>query len=361
MPYKRNNSPHWWVSYTDAGGQRVRRSTGTTDRKEAAALEAKWKVEAFKEQHWEQAPPRTFEELMLAYLQATESEKRSADKDRQRTAKLRQQFGGRVMSELRGKDVAAYIAARKRQGIRPSTINRELALLSAAINHANREWEWHLPNVVKGRKLREPEGRVRWISRAEAQALVGAARQTRSECLADFVELALNTGCRKGELLDLAWERVDLHHRLIHLSATDNKSGKRRTVPMNDAARAALIRRARFRAQHCPASPWVFCTRHGRQIKDVKRGFATACQRAGIVDFRMHDLRHTAAAWMVSAGATLAEVRDVLGHSTIAMTERYAHLAPDNARAAVNRLGGLMSQSGHIDFEEPSCAQDETG
>jgi integrase len=130
---------------------------------------------------------------------------------------------------------------------------------------------------------------------------------------------------------------------------------------MNDAARAALIRRARFRAQHCPASPWVFCTRHGRQIKDVKRGFATACQRAGIVDFRMHDLRHTAAAWMVSAGATLAEVRDVLGHSTIAMTERYAHLAPDNARAAVNRLGGLMSQSGHIDFQELSCAQDETG
>ena len=81
MPYKRKDSPLWWVSFTDPSGKRVRRSTGTTDRKEAAALEAKWKLEAFKAQQWNEQPDHSFDEMMLGYLKTVSQEKRSARRE----------------------------------------------------------------------------------------------------------------------------------------------------------------------------------------------------------------------------------------------------------------------------------------
>jgi integrase len=147
-------------------------------------------------------------------------------------------------------------------------------------------------------------------------------------------------------MLGLEWRRVDLHARLIHLEAEHTKTSRRRSVPLNDEAYNAILEASRFRAQHCPDSQWVFCARKGEKIGSVKKAFWRACQQAGISDFRIHDLRHTCAAWLVSAGVPLTEVRDLLGHSTVKMTERYAHLAPENIRAAVAVLDG-WSRSGH--------------
>jgi integrase len=108
--------------------------------------------------------------------------------------------------------------------------------------------------------LREPEGRVRWISRAEAQALIAAAgREPKARHLPDVIELALNTGMRRGEMLGLEWSRVDLKARLVYLEAEHTKTARRRTVPLNTDAYRAMLNRAKFRAAHCPASPWVFC------------------------------------------------------------------------------------------------------
>jgi integrase len=90
----------------------------------------------------------------------------------------------------------------------------------------------------------------------------------------------------------------------------------------------------------------VFCDKQGRRIGSIKRSFRTACQRAGIDDFHPHDLRHTCAAWLVQAGRPLTEIRDLLRHSTIEMTEKYAHLAPENVRAAVDTIRGKVSRSG---------------
>jgi hypothetical protein len=97
-----------------------------------------------------------------------------------------------------------------------------------------------------------------------------------------------------------------------------------------------------------PDSPWVFCNRKGKRVENVRRSFTTACTHVGIEDFRIHDLRHTCAAWLVSAGVPLTEVRDLLGHRTIRMTERYAHLAPEKVRAAVALLDGVESRSSHV-------------
>jgi len=349
MPYRREDSPIWWVSYTDPGGKRVRRSTGTTERKEAEALEAKWKLESYRARNWQEQPSRTFDELMLPYLKYALREKRQNPSGIRAAAKqLKRAFTGVDIQAMTDVDVRQYAERRRQQGAAASTVNKEIGLLSSAIGHANRQWGWRLPNPARGCRLREPEGRVRWLSRAEAMRLIEEARrEPRAPHLADLVQLALNTGMRRGELLGLEWRRVDLPQRLIYLEGVHTKAGRRRSVPLNAAAYAAILGRARFRAEHKPDSPWVFCRADGERIGDVKHSFASACVRAGIDDFRFHDLRHCCAAWLVQAGAPLAEVRDLLGHSTIKMTERYAHLAPENVRLTVELLDD-KSRFGHV-------------
>lgn len=339
MLHKRKDSPYWWVSYTDASGKRTRRSSGTSDRKEAEALAAKWRLETFQAKQWGKQPSRTFDELMLAYLKATEDEKRSAERDKYSAKHLYQFFTGHQLEALKGSDIRAYIEVRKSEGAAQGTINREIGLFSSAINYARNEWDWEIPNPVMGKRLREPEGRIRWLSKEEAAQLVIAAEtDPRATHLPDLIRLALNTGMRKGEMLGLEWRRVDLAANLVYLGAEHTKAGKRRSVPLNDEARSSLLSRARFREKYCPVTSWVFTNRKGERIESVKTSFSSACEIAGIEDFTVHDLRHTCAAWLVSAGASLIEVRELLGHSTIRMTERYAHLAPDNVRNAVARL-----------------------
>ena len=355
MPYKRKHSRFWWIDFTDASGQRVRRSTGTTGRKEAEALEAKWKLKAFNEQQWEEEPARSFEEVLLIYLQASPVGGRQRERDAARH--LKAFFAGRDMTKLRGRDVQDYVVHR-RQCVTDSTINRELSVLSAAINYAKLEFEWDIPNPVSRRKPKQAECRVRWVTHAEATTLLRKANmEPNASHLADFICLALHTGCRKQELLGLEWSRVDLRENLIYLEGRNTKSGKRRSIPLNQIARSTLVRRLRFRAEYCPDSIWVFAHRDGTRIKDVRRAFTTACKRAGIKDFRIHDLRHTCAAWLVSAGAPLSEVRDLLGHSSVTMTEKYAHLAPENVRAAVR----LLEHVSHFGHSAPHSQRIEEG
>jgi site-specific recombinase XerD len=134
---------------------------------------------------------------------------------------------------------------------------------------------------------------------------------------------------------------VDLRASLFYLEESHTKSAKRRSVPLNEAAREAMLSRARFRAEHCPASPWAFCRKDGGRLTTLRRSFGEALRRAGIEDFRQHDQRHACAVFMLREGATLPQIRDVLGHSSVKMTERYAHLEPEFQRDAVERIKGV--------------------
>ncbi|MCU7889228.1 MAG: hypothetical protein KZQ66_06330 [Candidatus Thiodiazotropha sp. (ex Lucinoma aequizonata)] len=140
--YERSDSPCYWASFIDASGQRVRRSTGIKKsiegRREAEALLAKWRLQAHHERQWDAEQERSFEEVMLGFLQA-HKHKRSAEKDRAHTKRLRRILGDRVMNGLAPKDIRLYITERRTEGVSDSSINRELALLSAAINFANLE------------------------------------------------------------------------------------------------------------------------------------------------------------------------------------------------------------------------------
>jgi len=171
---------------------------------------------------------------------------------------------------------------------------------------------------------------------------VGAAtEQKRAPYLADLITVAVMTGCRRGELLGLEWSRVGLEANTIRLGASDTKAGKARLVAINQAAREALLRRSEYRAKHCPDTTWVFCGRQGKRIAGIKTCFRRACKNAELVGVQFHDLRHTCGLWLAQAGVPQSHIAEVLGHSTLRMTERYTHMAPVTARAAVEKLEGV--------------------
>lgn len=259
-------------------------------------------------------------------------------------------FGGRYMDEINEVDVRSFTRSRM-DGLLPDgkvrcrpvsagTVNKEVGLFAAAVNWCRKELGWNIHNPAKGMKRPEPEGRVRWITYEEAISLLKAAGENkRAPWLMDSIFVSLFTGMRFGEVVNLTWEKIDFDRALLVLESGTTKNGKRRSVVLHQQALAALQRRREFVMEHCPKSQWVFCRKDGAQVKSMRRSFSTACSNAGITDFRRHDARHTFASWLRMSGADLAVVRDALGHSTIKMTERYAHLDPTHIRQAVSQLG----------------------
>ena len=358
MPYRNTKrrkdgsvytSPYYKISIT-TDGKRLQRSTRARTLKEAKRLEAKWKDEIWNQQAFDVEPERSFMEMMFNYLTETAAVKRSHDTDVKRTRNLYGFFGKDfVLNNLSKSHVSEYINSRRDDGVSDKTINKELSLLSTAIKHAQENWEWNLSNPISGKRLEELEGPYRFLSREEAKALIVEAGEGLPvgnghlpKYLKDFIILGLHTGCRSGELLGLEWNRVDLQNNRIRLEAKHTKSKKARTVPLNRNAREVLLNRQREQARQSMDTPYVFAHTNprwfGQRIGEIKNAFASACTRAGIEGCTPHTLRHTCASWLVMAGRPLIEVRDLLGHSTVKMTERYAHLAPENLVDAVSSI-----------------------
>ncbi|HZX32615.1 MAG TPA: site-specific integrase [Rhodocyclaceae bacterium] len=239
------------------------------------------------------------------------------------------------MSSIRKRDLSLYIEERRLAGKSNGTINREISVLSAAINYAVKRWDWNIINPARGLLLKQSEGRLRWITEQEARSLLQAARSGDAPHLEDFIRLALHTGMRRNEILNLEHARIDLPGNRIHLSGDQTKSGRRRIIPINRIAREAIQNRMAWNESQGLTHTRLFLQRNGKPVVQINTAFKNATQRAGIEDFRIHDLRHTFASWLVSSGVPLPEVRDLLGHSSIRQTERYAHLAPGRLEAAV--------------------------
>jgi len=154
--------------------------------------------------------------------------------------------------------------------------------------------------------------------------------------LEPIVTVALNTGMRKGEILNLKWNDLDFRNRLIYILQTKNK--KVRKIPMNN-----IVFRTLLRVRKNPKSPYVFCKKKdGSPYRDIRDGFKNALKRAGIRHLRFHDLRHTFASHLVMAGVDLKSVQELLGHRTFDMTLRYSHLSPDHKRKAVEIFDNRM-------------------
>jgi integrase len=281
-----------------------------------------------------------FEEVIGAYLSARVHKNQQSDRDRYSLKRLQPHFGGRRVHDLKRAHVRQYVTRRLDDGVKMATVRRELRLFCAAINFVRLEFEVHdMPNPVAKLGLASEEPRVRWITREEAVRLIDEAERTlRKPHLASFIRLALNTGCRRGELLNLEWSRIDLDNRHFLLEARHTKGRRRRTVPLNDGALDALVRLKVWQDTHLPGCAWAFGWRQDRPITTFKTSWKATLKRASIENFRIHDLRHTFASWLVMQGESLYVVKDLLGHASITQTEIYAHLAPSQAAAAVQRL-----------------------
>ena len=213
MPFKRKKSPYWWISYYEADKQ-VRESSGTTVFKEAKLLERSKRIESSKRKSSEQR--YSYDRVMEQYLSDIEG-KPNYKRALYATVRLTPYFTGKAVDQITPTDISEYKIGRS-QTVSDGTIIKEMLTLSRAINHCNQSYGWGLPNVVKGHAPKQPRGRLRWLTKQEAKKLVQAAeKSTQAPYLADFLILALNTGMRKGELLGLEWNRVDLRKKLVYL------------------------------------------------------------------------------------------------------------------------------------------------
>lgn len=346
----------WWMSFMFQGRQ-VRRSTGTTDKRLAEAILAKIKVQIAEGRFFEtrEEEERTFKEMMDRYLEerAVLKAPKSHQRDQQALLHLLPVFGDKFLAHITPKLLAGYKAQRRIERAAPATINKELQLVRHAFNLAMREWEWCRENPMHRVSMERVRNEIdRWLTDQEEQLLMAAS----SAWLREIITFALHTGMRQGEILNLQWQDVDFARGV--LIVMKSKNGTRRIIPLN--ARVYELLAAKQAATGASCGP-VFKTPCGNELKVryLVREFCEARDRAGIPDFRFHDMRHTFATRLVQRGVDLYKVQRLLGHKTGLMTQRYAHHSPESLRDGVKVLEdprpekvstNLAQRAGFTDF-----------
>lgn len=266
----------------------------------------------------------TFGEAVERYVQG-QARKKSVTNVARHLKALTAHFGGETpLTEITGARISAWkderlaaVCPSTKRGYSAAAINRPLAALRHLLRRAHEEWEV-LPAVPKIRLEKEPEGRIRWLEPDEETRLLAACQKSRNAELPRLVVMALETGLRRGELLGLTWDRVDLSRGVIRLEVT--KSGRRREVPMRQVVYDLLA------ATPGPRDGRLFRTR------SIRTAFENAVAAAKVDNFHLHDCRHHFASWFVMRRGSLQALKEILGHADLTMTLRYAHLAPEHLR-----------------------------
>jgi integrase len=224
----------------------------------------------------------------------------------------------------------------------PATVNRYVSTLSHALSVAAVEWQW-LPEspLRRVRRLREPRGRVRYLTDDERERLLQACQASSTPALYPLVVLALATGARKMELLRLTWQDIDLRRAQISLEHTKNR--ERRALPLTGLALQEVERLAKVRRL---GTMLLFPRADGQKPLDIRYAWAQALQAAGITECRFHDLRHSCASYLAMSGASLVEIAAVLGHKTLQMVQRYAHLSDAHTAGVVGRMTAMIFTDG---------------
>lgn len=216
----------------------------------------------------------------------------------------------------------------------PGSVNRYLAAISHVNTVAMKEWGWiDFHPVMAVSKLKEAKGRKRYLSDEERDRLLEACRASQNRYLFTIVVVAIATGMRKDEILSLTWENVNLDRGLAFLH--DTKNSETRAVALTGFALELLAELQHHRSN---ASRFVFASPNQDRPIDIRSAWEKARDRAGLHDFRFHDLRHTTGSYLAMNGATLAEIAEVLGHKSFDMVKRYAHLSDQHVAGVVGRM-----------------------
>lgn len=220
---------------------------------------------------------------------------------------------------------------RKRKG---ATVNRYMAALGHCITAAVKEWGWMESNPMRNvQKQKEDDGRVRFLSDDERSALLEACKESQNPYLYPVVVLALSTGMRQGEIMNLTWNDVDFTNQRVILNET--KNGERRAVHL--AGKALELLRDLKEKNIRQDSNLVFPGTHAlnRGPASLRTAWLFALKKSGVTDFKFHDLRHSAASYLAMNGASLMDIAAVLGHKTLAMVKRYSHLSETHVGGVV--------------------------
>lgn len=315
--YKRGSV--WWVRF-QWNGEEIRRSARTTAKGEARQYLADLQAE-YRRVGLGGRPRIPFPQAAVAYIQEHVSRlKESTIASYQRAvAVLRDEFGGMYLDEISRAKIAAFEVKQLRI-VSPSTVHHYRAALSGIFRVAIRH-EWVDLNPCQNLDpVRINNARERFLTEAEWRRLKAQLQDP----LLGAAEVCVARGMRLGEVLAMKWRHVD--HDADTIAIPDSKANRPRMIPLERAAEP-IKRQAR-------TSEYVFCTSTGAKMRqdDASRRIGRAAKRAGITDFKPHDLRHTFASWYVQRGGDLYRLQKILGHKGPTMTQRYAHLLVDDLR-----------------------------
>jgi integrase len=325
----------WWIEwYQD--GQRKRERIGPN--KAAAEQRLREVLTARTEGRYIKKSPDTrtfFKDLATWYLELPDvMAKRSYNKDLMHTKRLIACFGDRLLKDINPAMVEAYKQKRLSENshsgkpTRPATVNREVTTFKTVFNKAMKNGKAER-NPAQGVKLlKENNERDRILSPEEYIRLLAQC----PEHLKPIIKMAYHTGMRRGEILNLKWDRVDLKEGFIRLRPEDTKTTEGRSVPLN----RELMEMFKAMPRGLPLTP-VF-TYKGNSMAEMKRSFTTACQRAGIEDFTFHDLRHTFNTNAYRAGVPIPTIMKITGHKSIAMFRGYTTISPEDLKEAIGKI-----------------------
>jgi integrase len=271
--------------------------------------------------------------------------KATHEEDKRKLRWLQQYFRGKELGSIT-RDIVAEIGRIKAQASSPPTANRYLALIRAILRKAANEWEW-IDRAPKVTLYREAKRRVRWITPVQAQALLSELPLH----LREMAMFALATGLRETNLVELAWSQVDLERGTAWIYGDKAKGREDIHVSLSDVAIAVLRRQL---GKHPDR---VFTYRNKPVGWANTRAWQKALKRAGLKDFRWHDLRHTWASWHVQNGTPLYDLQEMGGWKSEKMVRRYAHLAPANLAKHAQVVGRLLEGT---NLAQPSNEKEAT-
>jgi len=330
----------WYLDYRDSNGKRIQKVAIHAITMEEAHEALK---NAILQEHYRQCGTRkkekrvTFTEFADMYIENyARANKKSWQDDLYRIeANMKPFFGGIILQEVDPLLIEKYRALRLKKGVTKSTVNREITIMKKMFNLAI-DWNYVDNNPVLKIKLfsEKDTQKERILSEEEEARLLREC----PENIRTLVITALDTGMRRGEIFNLKWKHIDFSEKIIRVEHT--KSGRNREIPIGDRLYQLLVELLQLKGN----TEYVFPNPDtGRPFKDIKKSFKFSCKRAGISDLRFHDLRHTFASRLVKAGVDLITVRDLLGHFSVRVTQRYTHSCMDQKKQAIELLSQVSS------------------
>ena len=327
----------WWTCISH-NGRKIQKSLETSDKKLAKTIEAKIRTEIVEGKYYERliGQNKTFKDMMERFMKdyAPTVSMNTQEGYKYYLKNLNRFFGNPGLMSITPKIVAKYKLYRRDYGASPSTVNRELYMLSKAFNLAVKEWEWLKDNPVsRVQKERENNEVDRWLTEDEERRLLGNS----PDWLRKIIVFALNTGLRQDELLSLEWNRVNLLRKTIIIQKT--KNNRPNTLPLNSIALNVLLKKHEDKVRSLK-NDLVFSSQVGTKIgkRNLIRAFALALEKAEIKDFTYHCLRHTFATRLAQNGVDIYKIAKLLNHKDLKNTQRYSHHCPESLMVGVQVL-----------------------